>query len=116
MYGKTAQRLREYCGPYADEVSRVTGINKANIAELIYEAGMEWLQREGLEHLGKCRAFWSDFKYEWYSRDAEFLAECYMDDALKDYWQFHREALKAYCLDAAVTDKIKQQLKHQSHD
>lgn len=111
----TAQRLRMYCGPHGQAVSQVTGLSKARISWLIYELGLEWLHKEGLDRLAHVRAFWRDWQYSWYSADADYLARVYAGEALR-YEAYHRHRIYAYCLDQAVVQTIKQQLKHQSYD
>lgn len=112
----TAKQLRQYCGPYGTEVAELTGISKDTIAAMIYELGMEWLSHEGLDGLAHAKAFWSDWKYAWYSRDAEFLGECYMQGEVIDYYRFHRKQIYQYSLDQAVVQKIRKQLKSESYE
>jgi len=94
---RTAHRLRERCGPYADEVCEKTGLSKDALAELIYEMGMEFLQTNGLQQLAKRRDFWKDFMHHWYCNDFKFLVLERTQTAAR-YRQFHREVLDTYSI------------------
>ena len=113
-YGSTISSLRKSCGECSIDVSRITGLSKEQIAEMIFANGLEYVRQvsEKNEQLSdrflSSAAFWNWFKMLWYSSDYMF---CWLTgdgtDTPENYAEWHEQDAATYFPDRATMDLIR---------
>ena len=71
----TLQRLQTHCGPRAEQICSLTGLNATDLANFIYEFGLVYTLNWPSEKLQSSRYYWNWYKTVWYANDDLFIAE-----------------------------------------